>query len=63
MTITLAFMLPIVVIWLVANTAGWLSIRRVGNRPWNWRVLAWPPLYYRWLDRRHAHAALALRDE
>lgn len=52
MTAALAFLLPIVVIWLLANTAGWLGIRDAGDRPWNWRVLAGPPLYYRWLDRR-----------
>lgn len=50
MSAALAFMLPVVVIWLVGNTAGWLSIRDSGPRPWNWRVLVWPGMYYRWLD-------------
>lgn len=51
MIAALAILGPIAFIWAVGNMAGWLTIRDAGPRPWNWRVLAGPPLYYRWLDR------------
>lgn len=58
MTAVLAFVLPIVGIWLVANVLGWLSIRDAGPRPWSWRVLVWPGTYYRWIDEQQRRGVL-----
>lgn len=33
------------------NVGAWLWVHRGQAAPWNWRVLVWPDVYYRWLDR------------
>lgn len=40
--------------WISLSTIGWWTRRDSDGRhlPWNWRVLVWPDVYYRWLDRR-----------
>ena len=49
----------VVVLWCLGNLIGWASIRDVGNRPFNWRII-WPFAYYAWIDRRINDAEDAL---
>jgi len=49
----------VVVLWCLGNVIGWASIRDVGNRPFNWRII-WPFAYCAWIDRRINDAEDAL---
>lgn len=40
------------VLWVVINVGAWWAERPGLDLPWNWRVLVWPDVYYRWLDAR-----------
>lgn len=42
----------VTVIWPAGSALGWMVTAPCRDRsPWNWRVLAGPWAYFRWLDR------------
>jgi hypothetical protein len=53
-------MIQFLVVLLVAVTLWWVVISALSfyscrlAEPFNWRVLIWPTLYYKWLDKRNA---------
>lgn len=51
MNFVVKVILGVILIYEAGMIAGWLSIRDVGNRPFNWRIFVSPWHYYRWIVR------------
>lgn len=51
----ISFLLGVAIAWPFVGFLGWFSTRNSNpfeKRPFNWRVLVFPTLYFRWLDKR-----------